>query len=596
MGKLTTDEFIKRANEKNDRMRSGKFEVRGEYVDARTPIVCHCNVHGIDWNANPDRIYYGVGCEECVLDVKRSKRTPHDEFIKNVTEKNEYVRNGNIIILGLYGGNNTPIQTKCVIHDYIWYPTPHNLCQGYGCKKCGYERSAAKTRMSHNEFMSIVSENNVHVKNGIVEIVGQFNGMDATIDCFCHIHQYHWSAKAIKIYIGQGCKYCGYESSAKKHTKSYEQVVKELQDLGTDIKIVGSYINEYTPVDCKCSLGHIWESKIINILQGVGCPYCSNERVLVGFNDAWTTHPQICKYLKNPTDGYKYTYGSTHKTDFICPDCGSIIHKSFNYVTFNGLLCCNCSDGVSYPNKFLRQMLQQLKIDFVPEYSAEWSQSKKYDCYFKINQQEYVVEMDGIQHYEESTLTPLSINEIVNNDKMKTLLAIQNGLDIIRIDCRKSDCEYIKQNILSSRLNIIFNLSAINWELCDYNAQKSLVKAACDLYMSGIHSPQEIGRILHVNRSTVRGYLKHGEKYGWCNYCIPSNKAIELLDHDMNVVKSFSDVNECDEYLRTVYNLKTSKSGIYGACRNNTTYKGLNIRYINHNNTKLIEGGIANGT
>ena len=516
------------------------------------------------------------------------KKLTHEEFMERVIEKNEHVRNGEIEILGKYNGNKTPIETKCVIHDYIWYPTPHNLCQGYGCKKCGNKKVSNQRRMSYDEFMSILFENNTHIKNGTMKIIGEFNGMNKPIDCLCLVHNYRWSPQASKICAGQGCKYCGRESASKKRTKPYEQVVKEIQDLGISVKIIGSYVNEYTPVECECSLGHVWEEKIINILHGRGCPYCSNDRVLVGFNDAWTTHPQICKYLKNPEDGYKYTYGSTHKTDFICPDCGATIHKSFNYISYNGLLCSNCSDGVSYPNKFIRQMLQQLKIDFIPEYSAEWSQSKQYDCYFKINQQEYVVEMDGMQHYEESTLTPLTLDEIVKNDRIKTSLATKNGVEMIRIDCRKSECEYIKQNILSSRLNSIFNLSSIDWELCDFHAQKSLVKEACDLYISGVCSPKEIGRILHIDRSTARRYLKHGTKHGWCEYRIQPNKSIELLDDEMNVIKKFNDVNECDEYLQTVYKLKTSKSGIYGACRNNTTYKGLKIKYAITNDTKLM--------
>ena len=41
----------------------------------------------------------------------------------------------------------------------------------------------------------------------------------------------------------------------------------------------------------KCSLGHEWQAVIVSRVAGRGCPYCSNRKVLQGFNDLATTHP-----------------------------------------------------------------------------------------------------------------------------------------------------------------------------------------------------------------------------------------------------------------------------------------------------------------
>ncbi len=47
-------------------------------------------------------------------------------------------------------------------------------------------------------------------------------------------------------------------------------------------------------VGWECSLGHRWESTIINrALGGNGCPVCVGRKVLAGFNDLATTHPDI---------------------------------------------------------------------------------------------------------------------------------------------------------------------------------------------------------------------------------------------------------------------------------------------------------------
>lgn len=44
-----------------------------------------------------------------------------------------------------------------------------------------------------------------------------------------------------------------------------------------------------------CSHGHEWESMVRNRAKGSGCPYCTSKRVLHGFNDLETTHPQLIK-------------------------------------------------------------------------------------------------------------------------------------------------------------------------------------------------------------------------------------------------------------------------------------------------------------
>lgn len=43
----------------------------------------------------------------------------------------------------------------------------------------------------------------------------------------------------------------------------------------------------------KCKLGHSWQASISNRITGRGCPYCTGRKVLPGFNDLFTTQPNI---------------------------------------------------------------------------------------------------------------------------------------------------------------------------------------------------------------------------------------------------------------------------------------------------------------
>lgn len=59
---------------------------------------------------------------------------------------------------------------------------------------------------------------------------------------------------------------------------------------------------------------------------GQGCPYCSNKRVLKGFNDLKTTYPELASewdYEANDKDPEDYTYGSTETAHWVCSVCGN---------------------------------------------------------------------------------------------------------------------------------------------------------------------------------------------------------------------------------------------------------------------------------
>ncbi len=61
----------------------------------------------------------------------------------------------------------------------------------------------------------------------------------------------------------------------------------------------------------KCKFGHQWKSTVANRSTGRGCPVCSHKKLLVGFNDLATTHPELAQ----EADGWdpKSVIGGSHK-------------------------------------------------------------------------------------------------------------------------------------------------------------------------------------------------------------------------------------------------------------------------------------------
>ena len=53
----------------------------------------------------------------------------------------------------------------------------------------------------------------------------------------------------------------------------------------------------------KCQKNHEWQTTINSRNSGVGCPYCSNKKVLIGYNDLQTINPKLAKEWNDEKNG-----------------------------------------------------------------------------------------------------------------------------------------------------------------------------------------------------------------------------------------------------------------------------------------------------
>ncbi|MFC4321331.1 zinc-ribbon domain-containing protein [Litchfieldia salsa] len=71
-----------------------------------------------------------------------------------------------------------------------------------------------------------------------------------------------------------------------------------------------------------CEEGHEWEETVINVAKGNRCPYCSNHKVLAGYNDFESKYPNLARewnYEKNyDLDPSEVTPGSNKKVWWVC--------------------------------------------------------------------------------------------------------------------------------------------------------------------------------------------------------------------------------------------------------------------------------------
>ena len=252
-----------------------------------------------------------------------------------------------------------------------------------------------------------------------------------------------------------------------------------------------------------------------------GCNACClyPRKAVLGVNTIWDKTRWMVNLGVSIEDAKTSTPNSNKKITVKCPDCGKIKQIAPNTIYQRHSISCSCGDGISYPEKLMESVLIQLKIEYKRQYKTDWSQNKIYDFYLlDINT---IIEVHGEQHYKESkSFTRKVLKDEQENDKFKKELALKNGIKYyIVIDCRKSDLEYIKNNILNSELNELFDLSKVDWVQCGEYALRNKVKEVCDYYSKHQRiSTVDLAKEFGMGKTTIRMYLNQGTKIGWCEY------------------------------------------------------------------------------
>ena len=328
---------------------------------------------------------------------------------------------------------------------------------------------------------------------------------------------------------GKGCGICG--------GKQVKRGVNDLATTNTDVakEWHPTKNGETTPHDVtqgsgkkvwwQCKYGHEWEARISDRTCGHDCPYCSNKKILKGYNDIATTHPHLIKYFVNLEDAYTHTYSSGKRVELKCPDCGHTKTMQVSKLTGRGFSCDLCSDGYSFCEKLVGSILTKLNIEFIKQLSYD-NGKHKYDFYLpKYNA---ILETHGGQHYRGWLGSEEDLLRQQENDQHKRELAIKSGVkneNYHEVDCRHTTLEYCRPNIELTLSNYI-DMSILtdeDWREADIQAQKSLKIEVCKYWeenkrLDGELTTTQVADVFGVVDSTVREYLKWGSTSGFCGY------------------------------------------------------------------------------
>ena len=227
-----------------------------------------------------------------------------------------------------------------------------------------------------------------------------------------------------------------------------------------DLKPENVSTNSNKKVWWKCKEGHEWEA-VINSRTGTSnnnCPYCSNQKILKGYNDLETLYPEIAKEWnaqKNKINPCEVGAGSGKKYWWICKQGHEYEMSPLDRIYGMGCSVCSSERKISVPEKtvlfYLKKFLSE-KIE--SNFRSKLILNKEIDIF--IPNKKIGIEYDGIYFHKDK-----------KRDKMKDLICEQQDIKLYHIAESKSENivndNYIfydvrKETNLEWAINILLNI------------------------------------------------------------------------------------------------------------------------------------------
>ena len=434
-----------------------------------------------------------------------SKRISNKDFINRIAEINP-----KITIIGEYKGSKTKVLVQCNTCGYQWYSLPCNLYKGHSCPHC-YRESITKT---HEQFVKDASINNPYV-----DIVGKYINNVTNIDVRCKHCGEIYSANPLQILNGSLHKKCSYIVKGldnSNNRKSHNDFVDELYSINPNIKVLSKYTLSKNKVNVSCNIcGYNWSAVANSLLSGSGCPECAKKRVS---ELNLLTHDEFIEKAQaiNPHVEVLGTYiNSKTKILIKCKRCGHIEEVIPSKLLTRIYNCKVCSDGISFPNRFMAALLDELHINYIPEKTFDWSDNKRYDFY--LTDYNIIVEMHGKQHYTKNIYNK-TVKRQKENDMCKMNLANENGIsNYISINASISSFDYIWDNVI--------NIDFFKDKICHINKQSVLIRClstskiiqTANYYNDGFTKNVDLQKLIGSCKDTITSYVKRAKLCGLIN-------------------------------------------------------------------------------
>ena len=227
----------------------------------------------------------------------------------------------------------------------------------------------------------------------------------------------------------------------------------------------------------KCNKGHEWEAVIHTRTHGVGCPVCSNHKVLAGYNDLQTIYPDIAKewnYSKNgnilPND---VVFSSAKKVWWKCK-YGHEWRAQIYARTKNGTACPKCfiSRQTSFPEQAIYYFLDMYFHDEIRNRYRLKDRDGIFEIDIYLSKLNIAIEYDGLYWHRNKQEIDLNKEFRIKAMGMKFIRIIEHNNNKIIDNCILYDCYKNYENNLSWAIQELFNFLGISDLLVDVSESR----------------------------------------------------------------------------------------------------------------------------
>ncbi len=443
-----------------------------------------CSKCGKEWQTPICAKSYTTICKECTY--KNNNRVYVKEGINDLKTKNpellkewDYDKN-NILPTQISPKSAKMVWWKCA-NGHSWRNSPLNRTK-HNSSKCPYcsNRKLLKgyndLATTHPELLKEWDYNKNNIKPDELT-----SGSNRKVWWICKLN-HNYEASISNRVKGTGCPYCagqkvleGYNDLATTHPA----LLKEWDYNKNKLKPNEISSGSGKSVWWKCKNGHSWKAIICNRTKnGIrGCPYCSNRKLLKGYNDLATTNPELLKewdYNKNKIKPYEIIAGTTKKVWWRCEKGHEWYATVVSRTKKHFCPICNANKQTSISEKSIVYYLNKAHIDLIENYKIG---KKELDVF--IPNMNVGIEYDG-QYFHKNIKKDLEKNKLCEDNKIKLIrirepeLPVLNSTSIdLKIHTLTQDHSYMN-DIIRTLLEYL-NISKIDVDVeRDFNEIYSL--------------------------------------------------------------------------------------------------------------------------
>ena len=281
--------------------------------------------NGHEWKAAIYTRSAGARCPYCtgrkVLVGFNDLATQHPELARQW----DYWKNAPLVPADVSAGSQRSVWWKCE-KEHSWRAVIRSHASGCGCPVC----AGRQILVGENDLATAYPELAKHWdfgRNGKLTPGDVPPGTEKKVWWVC-ARGHHWQASvSSRTHSRSGCPIC-----------AGRQVLAGFNDLASQYPALAAQwdaekngkltAQQVTPTSNRkawwiCGKGHSYQAVIASRVNGSGCPYCTNKKVLAGFNDLATVEPRIAAEWHPTLNGSltpeMVTAGSRKKVWWMCP-------------------------------------------------------------------------------------------------------------------------------------------------------------------------------------------------------------------------------------------------------------------------------------